>query len=391
MKKKGSTLVLVLTVMLFAVAMTLAALAVYVKMSGLVVVRETEENTETEVQVSEYDKLKQIDELIQGSYLKKYDRDAQMDDVYRTMLDSLGDQYSRYLSPEELKQLKQDLNSTFTGTGIVFVQDEEQGGFIITEVIAGGPAAGVGIEEGDKILEIDGKVYTGADEVINALKGNPGTKVDVLIARGDKEESFSIIRGDVQGVSVDSKTVGTGDIGYIKVRSFGEETMGLFETAISNFEKENSKGLILDLRDNPGGLFDEGVKLADRILPECLVSYTIDKSGERENYNSDSKKSGLKVVVLVNGNTASTAEMVAAALKKSGGATVIGTKTYGKGLIQETHVYDDGSAVNLTTKEFFDPTGSKIDGTGVTPDVIVNNTQTGTTDAQLEKAIESFK
>ena len=398
MKKTGSTIILVITVMLFAVAVTLAGLALYLNAANLAVVKKddpepiintTEEAVEAVEENSELylTKLKQIDSIIQDSYLKDYDRENQMEEIYRTMLDSLDDQYSRYLSPEELKQLRQDLNSTFTGTGIVFIKDENNS-FLVTEVIAGGPASVAGIKEGDIIIKADGKEYSSSQELIDALKGDPGTKVELTISRDDKETDFSVLRGDVRGSSVESRSVGEDDIGYIRIRTFGEDTSGLFESSISAFENGMAKGLILDLRNNPGGLFDEGVKVADRILPECLVSYTVDRNGNKNNYNSDSKKSDLKIVVLVNENTASTAEMLAATIKGNNAGTVVGVKTYGKGLIQETHTFEDGSAINITTREFFGPEGLKIDGVGVEPDTLIENPEASGADPQLDEAIK---
>ncbi len=388
--------------MLVAAAITVAALSLYIKFAGLKLVKEQSSLEEQSMQGTsaesstreetnyELSKMEQIDELIRNSYLKDYDRNDQMDAVYRAMLDSLNDPYSRYMNSDELKQLQQDINSAFTGTGIVFINDDIEG-FVITEVVTGGPAAVAGIKEGDIILQADGKSYKTSEELISAIKGNPGTKVDLKVMRDDEEMEVSVIRGDVKGVSVESKTLDKENIGYIKIRSFGDETYSLFDSAISGFETRKVDGLILDLRDNPGGLFDEGVKIADRILAECTVTYTIDKSGTKENYNSNASKTGLNLVVLINGNTASTAEMIAAAIKTNGAGTLVGETTYGKGLIQETHVYEDGSAVNLTTKEFFPAGGTRIDGVGVSPDVTVSNDGAGTEDKQMSKAIQTVK
>ncbi len=393
MKNKGSTTILVITVMLFAVALTMACLALFIKMSGYEITKKEAAPPVAEEEDYALSKIEEIDSLISQSYLKEYDREFQMEGVYRSMLDSLDDPYSRYMNAEELKQLQQGLNNTFTGTGIVFIDRDEDGedGYMITEVIQGGPASVAGILEGDLILSVDGKTYDTSEELIEALKGNPGSKVDITILRDEEEMTFSVIRGDVTGASVDSRTLSEENLGYIKIRSFGTDTYGLFETAISGFEKGNVDGVIIDLRDNPGGLFDEGVKVADRILPESLVAYTVNKAGERENYNSDSIKTNLKIAVLVNENTASTAEMVALSIKNADAGVLVGTTTYGKGLIQETHVYDDGSAVNLTTNEFFCDGDTKIDGVGVTPDKTVSNPASGHEDLQLEEAIKAIK
>ena len=392
MKSKGSTFVLVLTVMLFAIVMTLAGLTVFMKTSDYVIVKQGEEEpVEPEVDYH-LSKFESIDNLISNSYLKNYSRDDQMEAVYREMLNSLEDPYSRYLSAEELKQLQLNINSAFMGTGIVFVKQDGEGeeGYLINEVIPGGPAFVAGLQEGDIIVKVEGKTVETSEKLMEILKGDPGTKVDFEILRDEVPMEFSIIRGEVTGVSVDSKQIKNENIGYIKIRSFGDETYGVFESAISGYEASGVDGLIIDLRDNSGGLFDEGIKVIDRILPECLITYTVDKTGEKENYNSDDRKTNLKLAVLVNENTASTAEMIAAAIKTNKCGTIVGTKTYGKGLIQENHVYEDGSAVNLTTKEFFISGDIKVDGEGVVPDEMVINSS-GSTDAQLEKAIKIIK
>ena len=149
--------------------------------------------------------------------------------------------------------------------------------------------------------------------------------------------------------------------------------------------------MIIDLRDNPGGLFDQGIKVADRLLPECLIAYTIDKAGEKEIFNSDEVKTDLTLVVLINDNTASTAEMLAAVIKNTESGTLVGTTTYGKGMIQETHAFDDGSAINLTTREFLIGEDVKIDGVGVEPDANIKAALTGAADLQLEGAIKLIK
>ena len=391
--KKGSTAVLVLTVMIFAVVMTLAALTVFMRTTGRIIVSQEEQqqkNTETK---TESDKFSEFDKIIQESYLNEYDRDEQMENVYRAMLDSLGDKYSRYLNEDEVLELMNDLNGSFTGAGIVFVKNDEgdEEGFIVLEVIPDGPAAVAGIKVDDIITKVDGKEYHDIAAITEAIKGDPGTEVKLTVLRDGDETEFSIVRGDVQGTTVDSKTLEDENLGYIRIKTFGENTYSAFETALKDFEKAKVKGLILDLRDNPGGVFQEGIKVADRLLPECILTQSAKKVGERKTYNSDGKKTNLPIVVLINENTASTAEMVAAALKTNKGATLVGTTTYGKGLMQEIHLYDDGSAVYLTTGEFFDSLGKEIDGVGVSPDVTVKNVAGAKEDKQLNKAKDLLK
>ena len=390
MKKKGSTAVLVFTVMLFAIALTLAGIAVYMKTGNMVIVK-SEDYERAKNPDSEVRKFAEIDGWIQDTYLGEYNREDQMEEAYRAMLDSLGDKYTRYLDSDELDQLKQGINGSYTGTGIVFVEREGKEGFLITDVIEGGPADSVGVKAGDIIIKVDGEEKESAQDLADAMQGDPGTKVTIIVLRDDKEKEFSLIRGDVKGSTVESKTLSEENIGYVKIRSFGEDTYSLFESAISSFEKAEVKGLIIDLRDNPGGLFAEGVKIADRLLPEGMIAYTVNKEGEKENYNSDAKKTTLPVVALVNENTASTAELLAAAIKAGEGGKVVGTKTYGKGVTQETHIFNDNTAVSITVSEFFASDGNKINGKGVSPDKVVNQSNKEGDDAQLDAAIKLIK
>ena len=389
--KKGSTAVLVITVMIFAVVLTLAALTVFMRTTGRIIVVPEETENQTDVTKTEADKFAEIDRVIQESFIKEYDRDKQLEDVYRSMLDSLGDQYSKYLNEEEVLELMDELNGSFTGAGIFFSINDEGEGFEVLEVIPDGPADVAGVKVNDIILKVDGKSFDEISEMTSAIKGEPGTEVVLTIMRDEEELELSIVRGDIKGSTVDSKTLEDENIGYIRIKTFGENTYSAFESALTDFEKAKVDGLIIDLRDNPGGIFQEGIKVADRLLPECILSQSKGKSEERETYNSDGKKTNLNLVVLVNENTASAAEMVAAAIKTNKAGTLVGTKTFGKGLMQEMRMYDDGSAIYLTTGEFFDSQGQPIEGVGVTPDTIVSTVATSKEDKQLNKAIELLK
>lgn len=389
--KKGSTAVLVITVMLFAVVLTLAALTVFMRTTGRVIVIPEETDNPVDEAKTEADKFAEIDKMIQDSYIKEYDRDKQLEDAYRSMLDSLGDKYSRYLNADEFSELMDDLNGSFTGAGIIFSANDDGDGFVVLEVIPDGPAAIAGVEMDDVILKVDGKSFDEITEVTSAIKGDPGTEVKLTLLRDDEELEVAVIRGDIKGTTVDSKTLEEENIGYVRIKTFGEDTYSAFETALNEFEKAKVDGLIIDLRDNPGGIFQEGIKVADRLLPECILAQSKGKSEERETYNSDGKKTNLNMVVLINENTASTAEMLAAAIKTNKAGTLVGTKTFGKGLMQEVRMYDDGSAIYLTTGEFFDSLGQTIDGEGVAPDTTVRNVATSKEDKQLNKAIEILK
>ena len=382
-RKTGSTIALILVVALLTLAIAGAAVGAYFKMTNKVIIDRAAFETVKEG-LEENDKFLEIQSLIDNSFLWEYDKDAEMEAVYRAMLGSLGDQYTRYLDKEEFEALYLSMNSSFTGVGVVFMQTEE--GFVITEVIKDGPAEIAGIKAGDHILKVDGKEYEYSDDMAANIRGEAGTTVKLLILRDEEEIEFDIVRGKIETATVESEIIEDGKLAYIRIKSFGDDTAKLFDEALSAAERKSVQGVIIDLRNNGGGLFDSGVSIADRILPEGVVSYAEDKSGNRVNYNSDSKHTELPIVLIINEASASTSEMLAAALKDYG-ITLIGATTFGKGVIQETHMYSDGSAVNVTVRQFFSPKGNVIHGEGVTPTEVVPLAE-GLEDTQLSRAIE---
>lgn len=384
MERRTSTIVsLILVVIILTLAVVSVGVGMYLKLGDKVVVdRKVLESASGNDK--EYEKLMNIQSLIDETFLWDYDKDAEMEAIYRAMLGSLGDQYTRYLDEEELEALILSMNSSFTGVGVWFMQTDE--GFLITEVIKDGPADTVGLKAGDYILKVDGKEFEYSDDMAVCIRGEAGTQVKLLIKRDDKEIEFDIVRGKIETSTVEGTLLEDGKIGYIRIKSFGEDTANLFKTTLSSIEAEGVQGLVIDLRNNGGGLFDAGVSIADNLLPEGVLSYAEDKNGNRVNYNSDSKHTELPMVVITNEATASTSEMLAAALKDYG-ITIVGTNTYGKGIMQEMHFYDDGTGVNVTVREFFSPKGNKIHGDGVAPTEIVPLAE-GLDDTQLARAID---
>ncbi|MBQ7246112.1 MAG: S41 family peptidase [Firmicutes bacterium] len=385
MERKAGLWIIVLVLVVALVTLAAAGFAVgaYFKMTNKVIV-DREAFEAVKESFDENDKFLEIQSLIDNSFLWEYDKEAEMEAVYRAMLESLGDQYTRYLDKEEFEALYLSMNSSFTGVGVVFMQTEE--GFVITEVVKDGPAEIAGIKAGDHILKVDGEEYEYSDDMAANIRGEAGTTVKLLILRDEEEIEFDIVRGKIETATVESKIIEDGKLAYIRIKSFGDDTAKLFDEALSAAERKKVQGVIIDLRNNGGGLFDSGVSIADRILPEGVVSYAEDKNGNRVNYNSDSKHTDLPIVLIINEASASTSEMLAAALKDYG-ITLIGATTFGKGVMQETHMYSDGSAVNVTVRQFFSPNGNVIHGDGVTPNEVVPLAE-GLEDTQLSRAIE---
>lgn len=373
-------------IVLFTVFITSALMVAgffsYLKLSDSALVNRSELDEQNKL-LEKYSKILSVEEFISSDFLFKYDKEKQEEAVYNAMFDALGDKYSRYLNKDELALLKRNLNNSFTGIGISFEITKE--GILVKDVIKEGPAETAGIQKGDIILEIDGKKYNTANAVRKAITGKVGDPVVLKIKRGSDKKDIKVIRGKIEDSTVEPTSI-SDKIGYVKITSFGENTAKNFEEAINSFESNGKESVIIDLRSNPGGYFDEGTKVADRILPKCKITYTKDKHGNIKNFNSDEKHTKLKVILLIDENSASASEIVASALIDNGAAVSVGQKTFGKGIVQETRLFKDGTAVSLTVKEYFSPKGTKIHGVGITPQYVVANSDGK--DLQLEKAIE---
>ncbi len=386
MENKSSKLGIIGLTVFLTLALVAAGIGIYFKTSGKVIVDEKDFEEVVEQQ-EDMQKFYRIQNRIDENFLFDYDKEEEMENIYRAMLDSLGDPYSRYLDEEDVKDLEATLNNSFSGVGIV-IERREDGAFVVLSVIPEGPAEKADVQPGDIILKVDGTEYEYLDEVANAIRGETGTTVAIEFQRDKETMEKKLVRGQITEASITTNTL-EGNIGYIHINSFGRETFDKFNAALTGFEDSGAKGVIIDLRNNPGGLMDGGIKIADRILPECLITYTEDNKGNREEYYSDGATTALKIVVIINGNTASASELLASAIKDNGAGTIIGTTSFGKGIVQETTMFGDGTAMSITTNQYFSPKGNVIHGKGVEPDIVVEPTST-TEDVQLKAAIEAL-
>ena len=334
-----------------------------------------------------FGKVEQLYDTINESYYRDVDEQDVVDGACKGLVAGLGDPYSSYMTKEEYENWKSSATGEYSGIGVTFSQDKN-GNYVIVGVTKDSPAAKAGLKAGDYIVEVDGKTYDDMDVMAKSIRGEAGTKVKVVYVRDNKKNEVSITREKIVEKSVEYKML-DGKIGYIKLSSFISSSADDFSAALKDLEGQGAKGLILDLRDNGGGLVDQCIDIADEFLDEGVVTYVEDKNGKKQEYKAKDGKTDLTTVVLVNGNSASCSEILAGALKDNG-CKLVGETTFGKGVIQSTAELKDGSALKLTIMQYFSPKGSAIQDKGIKPDYEVKNDENSKTDTQLQKAQSLF-
>jgi len=319
--------------------------------------------------------------------------------VYKGMMASLGDPYSEYYSSEELEDVVNSNQGISYGIGALISMNQQMSMAMISGVMEESPAQEAGLREGDIIYQVEGESTQGMSltKVVSLVKGREGTTVHLTIYREGEADylDFEIIRAkQIETTTVDSGIVeGHEDIGYLRIREFDTITVDQYTEAMAVLTEQGMKGLILDLRSNPGGDLSAVVDIARKILPAGLIVYTEDKEGNRKEYTCDGDRElQIPLVVLVNGYSASASEILAGAIQDYNKGTLIGTTTYGKGIVQRIHRLDDGTALKLTVSAYFTPSGRNIHGIGIEPDIELEydyeaNEADGT-DNQVEKAVE---
>ncbi|NCB41293.1 MAG: S41 family peptidase [Clostridia bacterium] len=335
--------------------------------------------------------------ILENYYIELDEEDLNLG-ILRGLFEGLDDPYSYYMTAQEYESILISLTGEYSGIGVTLSPNEE--GFI--EVIApteGTPAEEIGIKSGDVITKVDGVAYSGAeiDVAAAAIRGRSGTKVTITILRAGEENDFTIERKTILSKTVKSDILDD-NIGYIRISSFEESTYPDFKEQLSSMEEKNVAGLVIDLRDNPGGLVDSCIDIADLLMDKGTVVYSENQAGERDYYNVKDGSTSIPYVLLVNGGTASSAEILCAGIQDNAEGKVVGTLTYGKGIIQQMEQLSDGSAVNLTILQYFSPNGRVIHRIGITPDYVVelneeDYNQDGTLihDKQLDQALALLK
>lgn len=343
-------------------------------------------------------KLSYLKKLIDETYLHDVKEKDLNEGIYKGYVEGLGDQYSAYYDKKETKELTESLDGSFSGIGAVMTQDASSGVITITRVYDDSPAKKAGIKIGDILYRVEEKTVTGKDldKVVSWIKGKKGTKVNLTLLRGTNSDKIKVTATrDVINVETVKYKVLENQIGYISISEFDSVTGAQFAKALKQLQKKNIEGLVVDLRNNPGGSLSTVCDILDSILPKGLIVYTKDKNGKKEEYTSDEKhRLNLPMSVLVNGQSASASEIFAGAVQDYGKAEIIGTQTYGKGVVQNLFDLKDGTCVKLTTSEYFTPKGRSIDGKGITPDVKIEykyNAKDPKADNQLDKAVSVVK
>lgn len=349
-------------------------------------------------ELEEVQKLEAVKEIVGQNYITTVDNNKLMDGAVKGLVASLGDPYSVYYTPDEFKQLQETTTGTYAGVGLLVSVNTKNNRITVVHAFKNSPGAKAGIISGDEIVKVNSTALDGSmlDKAVSMMKGAKGTKVNVTIVRNGVSKAYDLYRDNVIVETVSNRML-QNNIGYIVISNFEQNTAKEFSDALSNLKKQKMKGLIIDIRDNPGGLLDVVTKIADQLLPKGKIVYTEDRYGHKDVINSDANALNLPLVLLVNGNSASASEILAGSVQDYGVGKLIGTKTFGKGIVQSIESFKDGSGLKLTTSRYFTPKGRCIHKIGITPDVVIDLPQdlkkdptklNDNNDVQLKKGIE---
>lgn len=320
-------------------------------------------------------KFEQVREILKKDYYKGTDENKMIEGATSGLAESLQDPYTVYFNKEQMASFMEKSEGSYVGIGVT-INEDENGILTVVEPFDKSPAQLAGVLKGDKIVKVGDKDVTGIKDsgmVISMIKGVENTKVKVTMYRPSQGKyiDFDITRKKIKIENIKSEVMNN-DIGYIKINTFDQEIAKDFTQHLNSLLLKGIKGLMIDLRDNPGGSYDQVVAIADKLLPEGIIVYTEDKNKVKEVRKSDSNHLGLPIVVLINGNSASASEILAGALKDHNMGKLVGTKSFGKGLVQELKMLQDGSGLKVTIARYFTPSGVCIQGKGISPDIEVD-------------------
>lgn len=397
--KKGVLVGILATVAVFLVAVLIVISVVKDKYAVTLIDKEASDTQE----VLDADSEKKIKELLgqmELYYYEDIDTEELTNGLYKGLFEGLGDPYSVYYTKEEYDSMMASTSGTYCGIGAVLSQDMKTMQVTVLHVYKDTPADKAGLKDGDTILKVDDIEATSMElsELVTNIRGDKGTKVHLEVYReGEKDKlEYDIERDKVEVPTVEYEML-ENNVGYIQITEFAEPTETQFTEAVNALQAQGMQAMIVDLRDNPGGYLSAVTEILDDILPEGITVYTEDKYGKRQNYTSDDEhRIEIPMAVLINENSASAAEIFAGAIKDYDYGTLIGTKSFGKGIVQTVKQLKDGSAIKLTTAKYYTPNGNYIHEVGIEPDVELEYEYTGDTnedydksqDNQIQKALE---
>lgn len=342
-------------------------------------------------------KLEMLEMYIRGYYLDEIDDDQMEDYLYYGLVAGLGDPYAAYYNEEETQSMLDSSSGNYCGIGAVFSQNLMTGVITVTRVYEGCPSYEAGILPEDILYMVEGEEITGQDltNVVTKIKGEEGTEVTITMLRGENTIDFTMKRQMIEVPTIEHEMLAD-HVGYILITEFDGVTDEQFGEALDELETQGMKSLVIDLRNNGGGSVESVCNIADVLLPEGPIVYTEYKGEEREARNSDKECIEIPMAVIINGASASASEILSGALQDYGAAKIVGTQSYGKGIVQSVLDLQDGTALKLTTAKYYTPNGNDIHGVGITPDVEIDlpeELKTEVTlsleeDVQLQKAIE---
>ena len=331
--------------------------------------------------------------FIETQYVRDVDYTKLIDGAISGMVKTLDDPHSIYLDQKMYELMRSHTEGSFGGVGIVMGFKDNK--ITVISVMEGTPSEAAGIKTGDEIIAVDGVPTSEIEpeEVVLHIRGEIGTDVTLKIRRaGEEDKDYVVRRATIQVHTVAGEMLpDTDGIGYIRIASFSEHTADEFKDAYHALEKDGVRGMIIDLRENPGGLVTSCVAIANMVVPKGPVVSVVQKDGRREEYESELSEEKYPLVVLIDGNSASASEILAGALQDTGAATIVGQTSYGKGSVQVILPLYDDDALKLTIAKYYTPSGRSIDGTGIEPDVRVEPQADGAQDVQLLKAIDVMK
>lgn len=338
-----------------------------------------------------FGKVSSLYDVLDKYYYTELDDEKLVQGMCYGLFYGTGDPYTSYMSKEEYEDLMITATGQLEGIGVTMSVTKDNK-IIIISTVKDSPAEKAGLQSGDFILAVDGVEYEGSelDSATAKMRGEPGTKVEIEYEHEGAREKVVLTRAKITMQSVYAEMLGD-NIGYIYISSFENQTDEDFAKELRAFEVKGAEGVIIDLRNNGGGIVESGVNVADRLLGEGVLAYTEGKSQEKTYINTKAGKTNLPYVLLINEGTASTAEIVSAGVKDNNGGKIVGVTSFGKGIIQQTAQLKDGDAIKVTVAQYFSPNGTVIQGKGVKPDFEVEIPENSRVDTQLKKAIEVLK